>query len=124
VERDDIELRPAEDVLKYFPDLIGEPEAKKMTYYVYMLSSQRNGTLYVGMTTNLIKRVYEHKNELADGFTKKHNIKNLVYFENYSDLSEARYRENRLKRWNRPWKMGLIEKDNPQWRDLYDEICK
>jgi putative endonuclease len=94
-----------------------------MTYYVYLLASQRNGTFYTGMTINLPKRVYEHKNELADGFTKKHNVKNLVYFESYNDLTEARHRERRFKRWNRTRKLELIEKNNPQWKDLYNEIC-
>ena len=95
-----------------------------MPYYVYMMSSQRNGTIYTGMTINLPKRVYEHKNELADGFTKQHNVKNLVYFEMYENLEDARYRERRLKRWNRDWKIELIEQDNPQWKDLYDEISR
>ena len=93
-----------------------------MPYYVYMLSSQRNGTIYTGMTSDFQKRLYEHKNELADGFTKQHNVKNLVYFGGHDELDDARYRERRLKRWNRDWKIELIEKDNPQWRDLYEDI--
>jgi len=94
-----------------------------MSYYVYILASQRNGTLYTGMTSDLPKRIYQHKNELADGFTKDHNVKSLVYYEMYEELDEARYRERRLKRWNRDWKKDLIEKDNPQWQDLYETIC-
>ena len=94
-----------------------------MAYYVYMLASQRNGTIYTGMTQDLMKRVWEHKNEVVEGFTKDHNVKNLVYYEVYEELNDARHRERRLKRWNRSWKMELIEKDNPQWRDLYETIC-
>lgn len=75
------------------------------------------------MTSDLPKRIYQHKNELADGFTKDHNVKSLVYYEMYEELDEARYRERRLKRWNRDWKKDLIEKDNPQWQDLYETIC-
>jgi len=94
-----------------------------MPYYVYILASQRNGTLYTGMTYDLQKRIYQHKNELADGFTKDHNVKILVYYEIYEELNEARHRERRLKRWNRNWKIKLIEEHNPQWNDLYETIC-
>lgn len=91
-------------------------------YYVYILASQKNGTLYIGVTNNLIKRIYEHKNNLVDGFTKEYNVHNLVYFEPYEDINEAILREKRLKKWNRAWKIKLIEKDNSEWKDLYSEI--
>jgi len=91
-------------------------------YYVYILSSKRNGTLYIGVTSNLTKRVWEHKNNTIKGFTKKYKIHNLVYFEEYSNIEEAIVREKQLKKWNRTWKFELIEKDNPNWKDLYKDI--
>jgi len=91
-------------------------------YYVYILASQRNGTLYIGITSNLIKRVWEHKNKFVDGFTKKYNINKLVYYEQYSDPENAIKREKRLKKYNRKWKLNLIEEVNPNWKDLYEEI--
>jgi len=90
--------------------------------YVYILASQRNGTLYVGSTTNLVKRVWEHKNNFVSGFTKKYNVYQLVYYEIHHDIMEAARRENRLKNWCRQWKLNIIEKFNPTWRDLYEEI--
>lgn len=93
-------------------------------YYVYILAKERNSTFYVGITSNLAKRIYEHKNDLTDGFTKKYGIHKLVYFEIFDDPENAIKREKRLKKWNRPWKMRLIEEMNPDWNDLYDEICK
>ena len=92
-------------------------------YYVYILASERNGILYIGMTSGLPKRTWEHKNEVIDGFTKKYDIKILVYYEVYDDVNEAIKREKRLKRWDRKWKLELIEKNNPQWKDMYDQIC-
>ena len=92
------------------------------SYYVYILTSQRNGTLYIGITNDLIKRVYEHKNNLIDGFTKKYAVHSLVYYEQYADIESAIIREKRLKKWNRKWKLELIEQDNPQWRDLYKDL--
>jgi len=89
---------------------------------VYVLASKRNGTLYVGATSNLVKRVHEHKNDLADGFTKKYRVHNLVYFELHEDMSDAIAREKQIKKWNREWKLELIEKSNPEWKDLYDNI--
>ncbi len=89
---------------------------------IYILASKRNGTLYVGVTTDLVKRVYEHKNNLVDGFTKKYHVHMLVYFEMHDDIVTAITREKQIKKWNRSWKIELIEKTNPQWRDLYDEI--
>ncbi len=83
-------------------------------YYVYMLSSKRNGTLYTGVTSNLVKRVYEHKNGLVEGFTKKYNIHELVRYEMHQSVETAINREKQLKKWNRAWKLKLIEKENPQ----------
>lgn len=93
-------------------------------YYIYLLASQRNGTLYVGVTSDLIKRIWQHKNEATEGYTKEYQVKRLVYFEQYENVNDAILREKRLKHWNRKWKLALIEKDNPNWNDLYDEICK
>jgi putative endonuclease len=87
--------------------------------YVYILASKKNGTLYIGVTSNLIKRVWEHKNKLVAGFTKKYNITKLVYYEQYNDTQNALRREKRLKKYNRKWKLTLIEKHNPEWNDLY-----
>lgn len=89
---------------------------------VYILASQRNGTLYVGVTSNLIKRVWEHKNDLAEGFTKKYGVHSLVYFEQCGDMISAIGRERQLKKWNRAWKIRLIENENPEWNDLYDGL--
>jgi len=93
-----------------------------MNYFVYILASKRNGTIYVGITNNLIKRVYEHKQKLVHGFTKKYFVDNLVYFEEYKSPIEAVVREKRLKKWNRNWKLKLIEDKNPLWKDLYNDI--
>ena len=93
-----------------------------MQYFVYILASRRNGTLYIGVTNNLIRRVYEHKNELMPSFTEKYGIHTLVYYEVTENIESAIVREKRLKKWNRDWKIQLIEKKNPQWNDLYDEI--
>jgi putative endonuclease len=93
------------------------------SYYVYILSSRKNGTIYIGVTGDLIKRIHEHRNDLIDGFTRKYKVHNLVYFEQTGDVNEALKREKQLKKWKRQWKLQLIEKDNPDWRDLYDEIA-
>ena len=93
-----------------------------MTYYVYMLASKKDGVLYVGVTNNLIKRVYEHKQGFVDGFTKKYFVRRLVYFEKTTDINEAIHREKQLKKWKREWKIALIECNNPQWEDIYDAI--
>ena len=95
-----------------------------MAYYVYIMASRRNGTLYVGVTNDLIRRVYEHRDSQADGFTKKYAVKTLVYFESHDDIDRALQREKNLKRWRRAWKMDLIEKANPDWHDLYDTITR
>ncbi len=90
--------------------------------YVYMLASKRNGTLYVGVTSDLIKRVWQHKNGLADGFTKKYSVKKLVYYEEHQNIQSAIHREKRLKEWKRKWKLELVEKFNPNWIDMYCNI--
>ncbi|MDO8282429.1 MAG: GIY-YIG nuclease family protein [Thermodesulfovibrionia bacterium] len=91
-------------------------------FYVYILSNKRNGTLYTGITSDLIKRVYEHKNNLVDGFTKKHNIHRLIWYENHKSPEAAITREKQIKKWKRIWKLELIEKENPEWNDLYENI--
>ena len=90
--------------------------------YVYILFSQRNGTLYVGVTSNLVKRVYEHKNKLVDGFTKKYNVDKLGYYEIYDNIEMAILREKQIKKYYRKQKLALIETQNPEWKDLYYEI--
>ncbi|MCB0192564.1 MAG: GIY-YIG nuclease family protein [Anaerolineae bacterium] len=89
---------------------------------VYILASKRNGTLYIGVTSNLVKRIWEHKNDVQGGFTKKYQVHRLVYFEQHPTMEAAITREKRRKKWNRQWKINLIEKNNPQWRDLWDDI--
>ena len=91
-------------------------------YYVYILASQRNGTLYIGVTNDLIRRVWEHKNKVADGFTKKYGVDELVWFETTENIESAITREKQLKKWNRAWKLKIIEEKNPIWKDLYQEI--
>jgi putative endonuclease len=91
-------------------------------YSVYILASNRNGTLYVGSTCDLVRRVYEHKNDLAEGFTKKYAVHTLVYYETGGDNEGALQRERQIKNWHRKWKIALIEKTNPAWRDLYNDI--
>ena len=90
-------------------------------YYVYILASKRNGTLYIGVTNNLERRMYQHKNKLIDGFTKKYGVYKLVHFEMTNDVRSAIQREKQLKKWNRKWKLELIEKENPEWKDLSEE---
>ena len=89
---------------------------------VYIMASKRNGTLYTGVTGNLIKRVWEHKNNLVEGFTKRYSVHKLVYFEQHEDMISAITREKRIKKWNRAWKIRLIEQQNPEWNDLYDSL--
>jgi putative endonuclease len=91
-------------------------------YYVYILASQRNGTLYVGVSSDLARRMTEHKSGAVPGFTRQYGVDKLVYFEKHASILEAREREHRVKRWQRAWKLELIEKLNPDWRDLSDEI--
>ena len=89
---------------------------------VYILSSQRNGTLYVGVTSDLVKRIWEHRNNLAEGFTKSYSVHLLVYYELHTDMLGAITREKQIKKWNRDWKIRLIELNNAEWRDLWAEI--
>ena len=89
---------------------------------VYILASKRNGTLYIGVTSDLVGRVYQHRNELAPGFTKQYGVKRLVWFEQHGTMDSAILREKRIKKWNRAWKLELIEKDNPEWRDLAEDF--
>lgn len=91
-------------------------------YYVYILTSKRNGTLYIGVTNDLVKRIYEHKQNLISGFTKKYHVHALVYYEVTDDIYGAIAREKQLKNWRRKWKIDLIEKKNPKWRDLSREF--
>ena len=91
--------------------------------YVYILAGKPNGTIYVGVTSDLIKRVYEHKNDLVSGFTKTYQVHDLVYYEMHDEITEAIRREKRFKKYPRQWKINLIEEKNPDWNDLYAEIC-
>ncbi len=91
-------------------------------FYTYILASQRNGTLYIGVTSDLVKRVWEHKNKVVEGFTEKYAVDKLVWYEVHGSAEAAIVREKRLKFWQRQWKLELIEKLNPDWKDLYEEI--
>jgi len=91
-------------------------------YFVYLLASRKNGTLYCGVTNNLLRRVYEHKAKIAIGFTAKHEVTRLVWYEAHPLVNNAVTREKRIKRWRRAWKLALIEKTNPNWNDLYYEL--
>jgi putative endonuclease len=93
-----------------------------MAFYVYILASQKNGTLYVGMTDDLGRRIWDHKQEALPGFTKKYGVKLLVWFEAHESRESAFKRERQIKKWNRAWKIELIEKENWEWRDLYNEL--
>ena len=95
-----------------------DPLMSEKTYHVYILASERNGTLYVGVTKHLERRVYEHQQCLVEGFTKKYGIHHLVYHEATNDIRAALQREKQIKKWDRKWKLELIEKENPEWRDL------
>jgi putative endonuclease len=92
-------------------------------YYVYILASARNGTLYISVTNDLVRRVYEHKHDVVPGFTKTHAVHDLVYFEQFDEPVNAISREKTMKGWSRQWKLNKIEESNPTWRDLYDEIA-
>jgi putative endonuclease len=92
-------------------------------YYVYILASKIGGTLYIGVMNNLVRRVYEHREKLAEGFTKRYDVAKLVYFEVHSDVEAAIIREKQMKKWKRAWKIQLIEEDNPNWDDLYPRIA-
>jgi putative endonuclease len=90
------------------------------SYWVYILCSKRNGTIYIGVTNDLVRRIYEHKEHLVPGFTKKYDVTKLVHVEQFSEIQEAIYREKCLKKWKRQWKLNLIEGNNPDWSDLSD----
>ena len=89
---------------------------------VYMLASRRNGTLYVGVTSDLVKRVWQHRNNLVEGFTKRYAVHTLVWFEQHETMESAIVREKTIKEWRRRWKLNLIEQKNPEWRELYDDL--
>ena len=93
-------------------------------FAVYILASKRNGTLYIGVTSNLPKRVWEHREGVVEGFSKEYGVKTLVWYEVHENAQSAITRERQLKKWNRIWKLTLIEEKNPEWRDLYQEICQ
>ena len=95
---------------------------REQLYFVYMLASSRNGTLYTGVTNDVLRRSYEHKNNLAPGFTKKHGVHILVWYEMHDDIHAAIAREKQIKKWNRAWKIKLIEKANSGWNDLYQRL--
>ena len=92
-------------------------------YFVYILTNRPRGVLYIGVTNDLIRRVAEHRLKIAQSFTKRHDVTRLVYFECFDQIEQAIHREKRLKKWTRAWKISLIEKDNPNWNDLYPEIA-
>jgi putative endonuclease len=92
-------------------------------FFVYILASRKHGTLYIGVTNELLRRTYEHREGLVEGFTRRYGVKRLVYYETYQDIREAIQREKALKEWRRDWKIALIERDNPDWCDLYGELA-
>ncbi len=93
-----------------------------MQYFVYILANKKFGTLYIGVTNDLIARMYQHKSNMLEGFTKKYRVHSLVYYEIHEDVYEAILREKQIKKWNRDWKINLIERQNPYWLDLYHEL--
>src|SRR5690348_16498958 len=99
-----------------------ETSAVSKVYYVYLLASRRNGTLYIGVTNHLARRIWEHREGVVPGFTKKYGVKQLVYYEAFDDIDAAIHRETRLKKYKREWKLNRIEQRNPDWRDLSDEL--
>lgn len=91
-------------------------------FYVYILASKLNGTLYIGVTSDPVQRIWQHKNNMVEGFTKKYNVNKLVYYEVHLNAESAIVREKQMKKWQRAWKIQLIEEKNPDWKDLYDDI--
>lgn len=91
-------------------------------YFVYIMASKKKGTLYIGVTNDLVRRVFEHKNDLIEGFTKKYKVHTLVHYEHTNDIHSAIEREKTIKKWNMRWKIDLVEKKNPDWKDLYPEL--
>jgi putative endonuclease len=99
------------------------PMSDDRSYWVYILASRIGGTLYIGVTNDLVRRVYEHRSKVVAGFTQRYGVARLVYYEQFSDIENAISREKRLKKWNRAWKVRLIEESNPDWIDLYPQIA-
>jgi putative endonuclease len=97
--------------------------SRERSFWVYILASRIGGTLYVGVTNDLVRRIYEHRSKFVPGFTRKYDVKRLVYFEQFSTVEAAIQREKRVKKWNRQWKIRLIEESNPNWADLYEGIA-
>jgi putative endonuclease len=95
-----------------------------MSFFVYIVASRRNGTLYIGMTDDLVKRIWQHRNGVVPGFTKKYQVKMLIWYETHETRESALTRERQMKRWNRAWKLQIIEQMNPSWRDLWDDITQ
>ena len=95
-----------------------------MSFFVYVLASRRNGTLYIGMTDDLVKRTWQHRNGVVPGFTKQYQVKMLVWYEAHETRESALTRERQMKRWNRAWKLQIIEQMNPGWRDLWEDIAQ
>lgn len=93
-------------------------------FFVYLLGSHRNGTLYIGVTSNLPARIYQHKSHVTAGFTRRYKVNNLLWFEAHDSAESAIVREKQMKKWRRAWKIALIEENNPYWRDLYDELFR
>jgi len=91
-------------------------------YFVYILASKRNGTIYIGITNNLLKRVHQHRSNLVEGFTKTYKVHELVYYETHKNINDAITKEKRMKKWKRKWKLKLIEKFNPNWEDLFNTL--
>ena len=108
------------------PSFLSQPQTPTLPSipyaYVYILASKKNGTLYIGVCRDLIKRVYEHKNDEVESFTEKYQVHDLVYFEPHDDIHAAIQREKQLKKWNREWKIRLIEESNAEWTDLYESL--
>jgi putative endonuclease len=92
--------------------------------WVYIVTNKRNGTLYTGASSYLVQRVYQHKHKFVDSFSKKYGLNMLVYYEEHGTIQDALYREKQIKEWKRKWKLELIEKMNPEWKDLYDDVCR
>ena len=92
------------------------------TFYIYIMASKKNGTLYIGVTNDLRRRVWQHKNDMLEGFTKKYSVHYLVWYEVTNEVQEAIQREKQMKKWNRQWKINLIESENPEWADLYERL--
>jgi putative endonuclease len=105
------------------PVIIGQAMSTERYFWVYILASRLGGTLYIGVTNDLVRRVYEHRTDAIPGFTSKHGVHRLVYYEQFFDIENAIRREKRLKKWTRAWKIQLIEKTNPNWDDLYPSIA-